>query len=529
MSEVKCPCCNGDRFIPRILDVTFKGLNISQLSSKTISSAIVYFNNIRTSLTGVILSRSEQIISQIIAKLETLEKIGLGYLSIDRPTSTLSGGEAQRLRIATQLVSDLCGLTYVLDEPTVGLHSHDTQNLINAINNLKDNGNTIILVEHDPEIISAADHIIDLGPGAGENGGVIIGQGNLCEITGNPKSVTGKYLAGHNMFVPIKKRELKPSINIEGATANNLKNFNISIPTGGIVSITGVSGSGKTSLAFDVIAESFKAGRARNCRDISYNNIGNILVVDQQKIGTSQLSTSATYTGLFELIRELFATLYESKLQGLKKSHFSFNSKEGRCPTCKGMGNVKVSMDFLSDVWVNCDTCNGKRYKESVLEILMDGHNINDILNLSITEACTFFKHHSKINKILSVLKEIGLGYIKLGQPTNTFSGGETQRLKLASELIKESTHNCLIIFDEPSTGLHMQDVEKLIGVFNDLVDNGNTVLVVEHNLDIIKNSDWIIDLGPDGGDKGGEIIYSGIPSEITICKQSYTGKALYT
>ncbi|MCD4680974.1 MAG: excinuclease ABC subunit UvrA [Bacteroidales bacterium] len=532
MSEINCSACQGKRFRKNILDVSFDGMNISQLSSKTITNAIEYFSNIQKEINPDTFAICEQIIVQLITKLKPLDEIGLGYLSIDRTTQTLSGGEAQRLRIASQLVSDLCGLTYVLDEPTLGLHPRDTQNLMKSIRKLKDNGNTVILVEHDPDVISHADHIIDMGQGAGENGGKIIAQGSINDIIKNPKSITGKYLSKDRQEIirqKINKQEREPGagISITGAYANNLKNISINIPAGGIIAVTGVSGSGKTSLAFDVIADSFKAGRAVNCDNISFANIDSVVVIDQQKIGTSPLSTPATYTGLFDIIRDLFARLDESKARGLKKLHFSFNSKEGRCPACKGMGNVKVSMDFLSDVWVSCDTCHGKRYKDSILKIRYKNLNINEVLELEVSEAYNIFEDNTKIRKILCVLRDIGLGYLKLGQSTSTLSGGETQRLKLASELIREFLDNCLFIFDEPTTGLHMQDVEKLIAVFNKLVNNGNTVLLVEHNLEIIRTSDWIIDLGPEGGDKGGEVVYSSISSKIVKCNKSYTGKAL--
>ena len=526
ISEINCTHCNGSRLKNEVLDVSFNNLNISQLSNKTINESIDYFTNIATKLSNDTFSRSKNIINQIIIKLQPLSNIGLGYLSINRHTSSLSGGEAQRLRIASQLVSDLCGLTYVLDEPTVGLHSYDTQNLMLAINKLKKNGNTVILVEHDPEVLLAADNIIDLGPGAGKNGGEIVAQGKLDAIMSNPNSITGKCLLSRNKIQPTK-RKLQPPIKIIGASANNLKISSLDIPTGGIISITGVSGSGKTSLAFDVIAESFIAKKPIKCKDITFNNIDSLLVVNQEKIGVSPLSTPATYTGMFDLIRDFYAKLDESKLKKLKKSNFSFNSKEGRCPTCKGMGNVKVSMDFLSDVWVVCDTCNGKRYKNTILEIKFDGFNINDILNLEVKDAISVFKSQTKIYNILSTLQKIGLGYLTLGQATSTLSGGETQRLKLATELVKNTSSKCLYIFDEPSTGLHMQDVEKLISVFNSLVKKGNTVLVVEHNLDIINASDWIIDLGPEGGDKGGNVQFTGIPLDIFSVGNSFTGKAL--
>jgi excinuclease ABC subunit A len=527
MSEENCTHCKGNRLESKILKVHFNNQNISQLSSRTISDAIEYFKDIEAQVSSNIYARCEPIIIQILSKLEHLKVIGLGYLSIDRRTSTLSGGEAQRLRIATQLVSDLCGLTYVLDEPTIGLHSRDTQNLMNVINKLKDNGNTIIMVEHDPDVILLADHIIDLGAGAGEKGGEIVAQGNLETILNTPQSSTGKYLGQNNQSIQVKKRKFQQPIVIKGANANNLKNIDINIPTKGIISITGVSGSGKTSLAFDVIADSFNAGRAVNCTKAAFHNIDFIIVIDQQKIGTSSLSTPSTYTGMFDLIREIFAKLHESKSRKLTKSSFSFNSKDGRCPTCKGMGNVKVSMDFLSDVWVVCDTCNGKRYKNTILDIKFNGLTINDILNLEVSDAISIFKDHSKISNILTLLHKIGLGYVKLGQATSTLSGGETQRLKLANELINATSNNGLFVFDEPSTGLHMQDVENLISVFNNLVDKGNTVLVVEHNLNIIRASDWIIDLGPEGGDLGGEVLFAGTPINIVDCETSFTGKAL--
>lgn len=530
MSEINCSACQGKRFRKNILDVSFDGMNISQLSSKTITNAIEYFSNIQTKTDHETYVISEPIIAQLITKLKSLEEIGLGYLSIDRTTHSLSGGESQRLRIASQLVSDLCGLTYVLDEPTIGLHPRDTQNLMKSIRKLKDNGNTVILVEHDPDIISYADHIIDIGPGAGENGGKIIAQGNINDIIKNPESVTGKFLLRQKIKrqkISRQKWEGRSGIYITGACANNLKKIDVKISSGGITTITGVSGSGKTSLAFDVIADSYKAGRAVNCDNISFKNIDSVAVIDQQRIGTSPLSTPATYTGLFDIIRDLFASLEQSRSGGLKKSHFSFNSKEGRCPACKGMGSVKTSMDFLSDVWVSCDTCHGKRYKETILDIRYKNLNINEVLELEVSKASIIFKDNTKIRKILSVLTEIGLGYLKLGQATSTLSGGETQRLKLASELIREVSGNCLFIFDEPSTGLHMQDVEKLVVVFNKLAENCDTVLVVEHNLEIIRTSDWVIDLGPEGGDKGGEVVYSGISSKIVKCNKSYTGKAL--
>jgi len=396
-----------------------------------------------------------------------------------------------------------------------------------AIQQLKENGNTVIIVEHDPEVIEQADHIIDMGPGAGKYGGEIIGQGNLPDILKQKNSITGKYLQQKSRKILPEDRHFPTAIQIRKALANNLKNFDLEIASEGITAITGLSGSGKTSLAFDVIADSFKAGYAVNCESISFNNIDSLLVIDQQKIGTSPLSTAATYTGLFDLIRETFAASPDAKSKGFKKSHFSFNSKEGRCPVCKGMGQLKVSMDFLSDVWVTCDSCHGQRYQKEILGIRVQGLSISDILQLEVSEALSVFNENAKIRSMLEVLDEIGLGYITLGQATSTLSGGETQRLKLATHLIKERAGKSLFIFDEPSTGLHMQDVEKLILVFRKLIADGNSIIVVEHNTDIIRAADRIVDLGPEGGDKGGELLYSGAVSGIVNCNESFTGKAL--
>lgn len=511
---MECPKCQGERFKEDILKITFNDLNISQMSKMSIKNAKGFFANLINNLDAKTLNKSEQIIKQLLHKFEILENIGLAYLAIDRATSSLSGGEAQRLRIATQLVSNLCGLTYVLDEPSVGLHSSDTEKLMNTIQQLKDNGNTIILVEHDPDIIKKADHIIDMGPKAGEFGGQIIAKGSLAKIMKNPNSITGQSLRKNEAEYIYKSEEkekiFSTGLRIKGAHANNLKNIDLEIPKGRLISMTGVSGSGKTSLAFDVIAASYNAGRAINCKEISILNFESLTMINQEKIGVSPLSTSATYTGVFDHIRDLFAKLDESKKQSFKKSHFSFNSKDGSCPECKGMGQVKVSMDFLSDVWTTCDQCHGKRYQDKVLEIKHKGHSIFDVLNLSIHHALDLFEQEIKIKKVLEILDELGLGYIKLGQATSSLSGGETQRLKLAHKLLDSHQQNALFIFDEPTTGLHMQDIEVLLKVFAKLIDKGNTVLAIEHNLDIIKASDWIIDLGPNGGDEGGEVLYSG-------------------
>ena len=525
-TNIICTKCKGSRYRQEINDVFFGGYNISQLSSLSITNALIYFRNVKLSATGDY-NKYETTIFQIINKLVPFEKIGIGYLAINRNISSLSGGESQRLRIATQLASNLCGLTYVLDEPTIGLHSRDTAHLLNIIENIRENGNTVILVEHDPDVIMSADNVIDIGPGAGKNGGTIVAQGSPEEIISNRLSVTGRYLKKPIQHTKSENKFYHSAIKITGAEANNLRKIDVNIPHNCITSITGVSGSGKSSLVFDVITQSFNTGRAINCRDINFNKIDAVLHISQNSIGTSPLSTIATYTGLFDNIRNEFAKLNESKLLGYCKSHFSFNSKEGRCPTCKGMGKTKVSMDFLSDVWVTCDECHGKRFKEQILKVKLNDRSIIDILQMEVDEAIVFFENNSKLLTVLQTLHDIGLGYVELGQPTSSLSGGETQRLKLASDLVKPARSNTLFVFDEPSTGLHMKDVEKLISIFNKLILEGHTIIVVEHNLEIIGLSDWVIDLGPEGGDLGGELIYSGSVSGLMKCNNSFTSDAL--
>jgi len=536
MSDIPCPDCQGKRLRDEILNVKFAEENISELANRNISNAIEHFSHIEKIISPATYEKSKSIIHQILHKLKQLDTIGLGYLSINRATSSLSGGEAQRLRMATQLSSDLCGITYVLDEPTIGLHSRDTKNLIGAIDQLKNNGNTVIVVEHDTDIMEHADHIIDMGPGAGSKGGFIIAKGSIEEIKNNRKSITAKYLNNNNhtfnkyktkQFFSFNLKSPDQNIRIQKASANNLKDIDLIIPTDGIIAISGVSGSGKTSLAFDVIAQSFQASLPINCKNISFGRIQSISIMDQQKIGTSPFSTPATYTGIFDLIRQEFAHTSDAKSKGFKKAHFSFNSKEGHCKICKGMGKTKVSLDFLSDVWTKCDSCQGQRYQPHILDIKLHKQNISEVLNLSISEAILFFQEDEKIKQKLEVLEEVGLGYLQLGQATNTLSGGETQRLKLATELIAGKAKNCLYIFDEPTSGLHLQDIERLIMMFRKLADTGNTIILVEHHLEMIKASDWIIDLGPEAGDAGGELIYSGEANLIYQCSKSHTQKAL--
>lgn len=527
MTDLACSGCKGERLREDILEITLDRTNISQLSAKSITSTRRYLTGVLEGLNPETHAIAEPIIALLLEKLTMLEEIGLGYLTVNRPTHSLSGGEAQRLRIASQLVTDLCGLTYILDEPTIGLHPRDTKNLLRSLNKIKENGNTVVLVEHDPDVIGPADHIIDMGPGAGINGGTIIAQGSLEDILADTASVTGKYLSRESTSKTHEDRELHPGISIMGASANNLKNINLEIPTNGMICVTGVSGSGKTSLVFDVIANSYNAGKAINCDGIDFNRIDSLVLIDQEKIGTSPLSTPATYTGLFDNIRDLFAGMEISRSKGIRKSAFSYNNPEGRCPACKGMGSIKPSMDFLSDIWVTCDVCHGKRFRDQILEIRYEGFNIHEILELEVNEAYHFFEKKGKLRKILDVLRNVGLGYLKLEQAATTLSGGETQRLKLASGLLHETGENALYILDEPSTGLHMKDVEKLLVVFDSLVEQGNTLLVVEHNPDIIHCADHVIDLGPEGGEEGGYVLYEGRPLGLMDCKMSYTGLAL--
>ena len=531
MSDSYCPVCKGEKLNKTALEITFNGENISQISHKSIKETKEYFTNLIKDAEVNTYKKSRHIIQQIIEKCYILEQIGLPYISVNRRISSLSGGESQRLRIASQMISKLCGLTYIFDEPTVGLHPKDTQNLMNSIQKLKENGNTIVMVEHDPEVIAMADHIIDMGPAAGNYGGEIIAKGSLSDIINNQKSITGHFMR-HYQNKRLKRhietpehKAISSEIIIKKASAHNLKDIDLQFPTNQFIAITGVSGSGKTSLVFDVLADSFDAGRAINCQEISFGNIENTLLITQEQIGQSPLSTAATYTGLLDHIRDIFSKLEEAKKRKLKKSHFSFNSKDGACPVCKGMGQQKVSLDFLSDVWNTCEQCHGKRYKKEILEVYLQGNNIYDILELSCEQALSVFNQYPQIQQKLQVLTDVGLGYIKLGQATSTLSGGETQRLKLAEKLQTEQAKNTLFIFDEPSTGLHLQDVEKLLSVLKKLIENGHTIMVIEHNLNIIQAADWVIDLGPNGGDTGGKVVYNGWRDGLVSCDKSHTAQ----
>lgn len=500
-SEFVCDSCMGKRYKPHILDVKVNKLDIAQLIDLSVDQSYVFIEEL---LHNTDYSHLEQLLTNCLNKLHNLMDNDLGYLNLSRITSSLSGGESQRLRMANQLANGLTGITYILDEPTAGLHSTNTHKLLNILSRLKELGNTVIIVEHDPQVIKFADNIIDMGPGAGDYGGEIIASGSPVQIIENPSSITGKWLALESR-ISSKNRDISEvSVSIKGAIANNLKNIDVNIPKGCISVLSGVSGSGKSSLAFDVIADSFNAGKPINCTKAIFNNIVEIKTLSQDKIVTSPLSTVLSWCGVMDAIRAIFANQESAKALGFKKSHFSSNGKDGKCEACKGVGAIKVSLDFLSDVWVTCDECGGTGYKGKILKVLYKGKNISEILEMEISELNTIFSDNKNIVRTLNMLSQVGLGYLKAGQRLNTLSGGELLRLALAREIISENTSSQLFILDEPTTGLHMADIEKLSVIFHQLADKGNTLLIIEHNTDIINMADYVIELGPVGGDRGG-------------------------
>jgi excinuclease ABC subunit A len=534
LSTRVCPECQGDRLRKESLSVKIQGFSIGDLSRLTIGELLEFFENLSFSGNEAVIA--EPVLREIRSRLGFLKEVGLEYLTLNRSAATLSGGEAQRIRLATQIGSGLVGVLYVLDEPTIGLHPRDNQKLIAILKKLRDLGNTVIVVEHDAETIRSADFVVDIGPGAGEKGGRVVASGSPQEIMENPESLTGLYLSGRRC-IPVPTRRKPPGdewLVVRGARANNLKNITVSIPLGLLVGITGVSGSGKSTLLYDILYRGLSrilhgsrevAGDHDAIEGVEY--IDKVIVIDQSSIGRTPRSNPATYTGVFTDIRTLFAQLPESRARGYKPGRFSFNLKGGRCEACQGNGVIKIEMHFLPDVFVTCEQCQGKRYGRETLDIKYKGKNIADVLDMSVDEAMEFFEHIPPIRRKLEVLQRVGLGYIKLGQPATTLSGGEAQRVKLARELGKVATGRTLYLLDEPTTGLHFADVEKLLSVLLELRDRGNTVLIIEHNLDVIKSCDYLIDLGPEGGEKGGYIVAQGTPEEVAQVPSSYTGQFL--
>lgn len=531
MRITPCTTCNGQRLKKSSLAVTVGDRNIYEVTSMSIHSLIHYLEEL--DLTSQQLLIGEQILKEVRSRVGFLVDVGLGYLSLSRGTASLSGGEAQRIRLATQVGSGLVGVAYILDEPSIGLHQRDNEKLLATLKNLKDLGNTLIVVEHDEDTMMAADFIVDIGPGAGEHGGEVVATGTASQIMKNPKSITGAYLS-HRITIPIPKERRKPTgfLQIKGARENNLKNIDVSIPLGIMTCVTGVSGSGKSSLVNEILYKSLakKLNRARTIPGLHDTIIGveqldKIIDIDQSPIGRTPRSNPATYTGMFDLIRDLFATTQDAKARGYKKGRFSFNVKGGRCEACSGDGILKIEMHFLPDVYVPCEVCGGKRYNRETLDVLYKGKNIYDVLNMTVEEALEFFENVPSIRRKLETLNDVGLSYIRLGQPSTTLSGGEAQRIKLATELSKRGTGKTIYVLDEPTTGLHFADVHKLIEILRRLSEGGNTVLVIEHNLDVIRTADYILDMGPEGGDGGGTLITEGTPEEVSKDPVSFTGQ----
>ena len=534
MSVNLCPECHGARLKPEVLAVTIGGKNIQQVTDMPVAQCQEFFQQVE--FTDRELTIGRQVLKEINARLGFLAKVGMEYLTLSRAAGTLSGGEAQRIRLATQIGSGLVGVLYILDEPSIGLHQRDNNKLLEALKNLRNMGNTLLVVEHDEDTMRVADHIVDIGPGAGSQGGYVVAQGTAEEIMAVPESVTGQYLS-HKKFIPVPEKRRQGNGNfleILGAEENNLKNVHLKLPLGVFTVITGVSGSGKSTLINEILYKAVASklyrikGRPGKFKKLlGMENVDKVIDIDQSPIGRTPRSNPATYTGVFDLIRTLFSQCSEAKMRGYKPGRFSFNIKGGRCETCKGDGIIKIEMHFLSDVYVPCEVCGGARYNQETLEVKYKGKSIADVLNMTIEEAVEFFKNVPRIANKLQVLQDVGLGYVKLGQSATTLSGGEAQRVKLATELSRRSTGRTLYILDEPTTGLHTADIHRLLEILQRLVDGGDSVVVIEHNLDVIKSGDYIVDLGPEGGDKGGTIVAQGTPEEIVKVKASYTGKFL--
>lgn len=533
MTVTPCEECHGQRLKAESLAVTVAGKNIAEMCDMSVGEISVFLDEME--LTDRQQFIGSQILKEIKARVGFLNNVGLEYLTLSRATGTLSGGEAQRIRLATQIGSGLVGVAYILDEPSIGLHQRDNDKLINTLKNLKDLGNTLLVVEHDEDTMLAADHIVDVGPGAGEYGGEIVAQGTAQQIMKNKKSITGAYLSGRiKIPVPEERREPSGWMKVIGARENNLKNIDVDIPLGIFTCVTGVSGSGKSSLINQIVYKrlakelnraKIKAGKHTDIE--GFDQLDKIIDIDQSPIGRTPRSNPATYTGVFDQIRDLFAMTKDARSRGYNKGRFSFNKKGGRCEACTGDGIIKIEMHFLPDVYVPCEVCQGKRYNRETLEVLYKGKSIYDVLNMTVEEACEFFSNIPSISRKMETLRDVGLSYIRLGQPSTQLSGGEAQRIKLATELSKRSTGKTIYILDEPTTGLHFADVHKLVDILSKLTEGGNTVIVIEHNLEVIKTADYIIDIGPEGGNKGGTVVAQGTPEEICKAEQSYTGKYL--
>lgn len=534
MTELTCPACHGKRLNRKALAVKISGKDIAEASDLSIKDSLPFFKAVKLGEQNTVIAKP--ILKEVRDRLAFLINVGLDYLTLSRSAGTLSGGEAQRIRLATQIGSNLSGVMYILDEPSIGLHQRDNDRLISSLKKMRDLGNTLIVVEHDEDTMRAADYLIDVGPGAGENGGRIVATGTPEEVEKNPKSLTGQYLAGKK-FVPVPLERRKGNgefIEVKGASENNLKNLNVKFPLGKFTLVTGVSGSGKSTLVNMILKRALAQKMNRNSQKPGkyksikgYEQLDKMIAIDQSPIGRTPRSNPATYTGVFDDIRDLFSQTNEAKLRGYKKGRFSFNIKGGRCENCRGDGIIKIEMNFLPDVYVPCEVCHGTRYNSETLEVTYKGKNIAEVLDMKVAEALDFFSNIPRIKRKLQTIVDVGLGYVSLGQSATQLSGGEAQRMKLASELYKRSNGKNFYILDEPTTGLHTDDIKRLLDVLQRLVDEGNTVLVIEHNLDVIKNADWIIDLGPDGGEGGGQIVATGTPEKIATVKESYTGQYL--
>ena len=534
MAEIPCPDCRGRRLKKTALAVTVGGMSIADFSDLSVTEALSFFDSQHFSEKELLIA--ERIIKEIRARLGFLVSVGLGYLTLSRAAGTLSGGESQRIRLATQIGSSLMGVLYILDEPSIGLHQRDNAKLIRTLKELRDLGNTLIVVEHDEDTMRAADHLIDIGPGAGVNGGEVVCAGTVEDICACPRSITGAYLSGKRCIpIPAKRREgTGKSLVVRGARENNLKNIDVEFPLGKLICVTGVSGSGKSSLVNEILFKTLAAeknrvkvrpGRSDGIDGLQY--VDKVICIDQSPIGRTPRSNPATYTGAFNDIRDIFASTPDAKARGFGQSRFSFNVKGGRCEACSGDGLVKIEMHFLPDVFVPCEVCKGKRYNRETLEVKYKGKSISDVLDMTVEEAYTFFENQPRVRRKIETLLDVGLGYVRLGQSSTTLSGGEAQRVKLATELAKRETGSTVYVLDEPTTGLHVADIHKLIHILDRLVDAGNTVVVIEHNLDVIKVADHIIDLGPEGGDGGGTLVFSGTPEDCANCTESYTGEYL--